>query len=112
MATINLKRERWQGYFESVSGSLEGKQAFVEVAGLPLGDQVAAEWIPLQGITYDHKDDIVDLSLGDLDHIIRRPTAIHVLTEGSGVRSIEVVDAEGMQHIVRLREPLMLPKAG
>jgi hypothetical protein len=80
--TTDLKKERWQGYFEAVTRSLEGKQAFVEVAALPLGDQVAVEWLPLRGVTYDHKDDIIDLNLGDVGHIIRHPASIHIETEG------------------------------
>jgi len=109
MITIDLKRERWKGYFEAITHALEGKQALVEVAALSLGDHVAVDWVPLQGVTYDHKDDLLDLDLGDVNHIIRHPASIHIEADATELRSIEVIDAQNTRHIVRLREPLMLP---
>jgi hypothetical protein len=43
------------------------------VASLDLGDQTQAEWLPLLGITYDPRDDVVDIALDGLDHMIRKP---------------------------------------
>ncbi len=110
MATITLPKERWKSYFETVTHALEGKQALIEVDALPLGSQVAVEWLPLLGVTYDDKDDLVDLDLGDVNHLISHPSTIHVEAEASDVRTIEIIDAGGVKQIVRLREPLMLPK--
>ena len=38
---------------------------------LKLGDQVAAEWLPFFGITYDPKDDIFEIALDGVDRQIR-----------------------------------------
>jgi hypothetical protein len=65
-----------------MSDVLIGKWAEVEVATLDLGDQIVAEWLPVLGITYDTKDDLVDVSLGgenQLNHLIRHPSQIEIV---------------------------------
>jgi hypothetical protein len=107
-----LERQEWQGYFDRVSRGLEDVRAELAVSGLAgLGDQIAAEWIPLIGITYDRKDDLVDLALDPLDHMIRKPREISVDESGASLASVEVVDGDNVHHIARFREPLPLPAA-
>ncbi len=110
MTTVTVNKQQWAPYLASLSRSLAGKQAFVEVSGLALGDQVEARWIPLLGVTYDRKDDIVVLDLGDLNHVIQHPAQIEANDEGGQVGSMEIVDQEGTKHIMRLREPILLAK--
>jgi len=50
----------------------------IEVASLDLGDQVQAKWLPLIGITYDPKDDVVEVALEGLDHMIHRPREMYM----------------------------------
>ena len=109
MSTKKLPRAEWQRYFDRVSKALEGKLAEIEVASLALGDQVEAKWLPLTGIVYDPKSDIVEIILEGLDHMIPRPRDIAVQEEPIGVASIEVTDANGAMQIVKLRDPLLLP---
>jgi uncharacterized protein DUF5335 len=106
-----IDRAGWQVYFERMSRVMakDGKQAELEVESLDLGDQLAAEWVALDGITYDHKDDLIEMVLGDLDHLIRQPREIWVDEVGPSLASMEVVDREGARHILKLRTPLMLP---
>jgi hypothetical protein len=94
-----------------MSKPLLGKWAEVEVASLDLGDQITAEWIPLIGITYDSRDDLVDVALDRANRLIRHPTAIIVEEAPTGLESVAVIDAEGARHFVKLREPLALPPA-
>jgi uncharacterized protein DUF5335 len=47
------------------------------------------------GITYDSKDDLLDVVLDRYDHLIRHPTQIVVDEEQGGVASVAVVDADG-----------------
>ena len=61
---------------------LLGKQAEIEVMGLPFGVHVAANWLSLLGITYDPKGDLVEIALDGLDHLIRQPQEI-ALEEGA-----------------------------
>ena len=88
---------------------LEGKQAEIEVASLRLGDQVGAAWLPLIGITYDPNDDIVEVALEGLDHLITRPREVYVEDGSNGVSALEVVDADDVKQIIKFRDPLMLP---
>jgi hypothetical protein len=86
-----------------------GKQVEIEVASLALGVQVEAEWLPLLGIVYEPRTDVVEIALEGLDHMIRRPREIYADEEGIGLASLEIVEGGDVRHIVRLREPLLLP---
>lgn len=109
MATEKLEKPAWHPYFDEMSRFLIGKQAEVEVAALNIGDQIEAQWLPLMGIVYDHKDDLVEVLMEGLDHLIRKPTEIYVDYGPTGLTSVAVVDADGVKQIIRLRDPLMLP---
>ena len=114
MVMHNLPKRAWKSDFEAMSDVLIGKWAEVEVASLDLGDQIVAEWIPLLGITYDDKDDLVDVSLGgenQLNHLIRRPTQIEIVDETDGLRSIAITTGDGTVQVLKLKDPLRLPQA-
>ena len=108
MAIRKLDKSEWNRFFDSMSRRLENRQAEIEVASLAVGDQVEADWLPLLGITYDPKDDILEVALEGVDHMIAKPREIHVDGTGVELNSVEIVDADGDTQIVRLREPLML----
>jgi hypothetical protein len=103
-----VPQAEWRDFFDRMSKALTGKWAEIEVASLDLGDQIAAEWVPMLGITYDSKDDLLDVALDRYDHLIRHPKQIVVNEEQGGVASVAVVDAEGTTQIVRMKQPLML----
>jgi hypothetical protein len=109
MATHKLEKTGWQVYLDKVSKTLVGKQAEIEVDGLSIGAQIEAEWVPLLGITYDHKNDLVEVLLEGLDHLIRQPKEIWVDQGPGGLTSMEVTSADGTKEIIRFRDPLMLP---
>lgn len=109
MATVKLDKEAWHSYFDRISKMVLGKQAEIEVASLNLGDQIQAEWVPLLGITYDPKNDLVEVLLEGLDHLIRHPRHIYVDHGPAGLTSMEVIDTDDVRQIIRLRDPIMLP---
>ena len=109
MTISKLEKPTWHAYFDHVSKILDGKRAEIQVAALPLGDQIEAEWLPLLGIVYDPKNDIVEIALEGLDHIIHKPKEIYVDQEPVELTSMEVIDGDDMRQIIRLRDPLMLP---
>jgi hypothetical protein len=105
-----LEKSQWGIFFDRLANALlTGKQAEIEVASLKLGDQIEAEWLPLLGISYDPKDDILDVDLEGHDHQIRNPREIYVEAQGLELSSMEVIDADGTRHIITLRDPLALP---
>ncbi len=112
MSTLRtVPKSEWRTFFDRMSKVLLGKLAEIEVASLDLGDQIIAEWIPLVGITYDSKDDLLDVALDRANHLIRHPREIVVEEGEDGLKSVGVVDGDGARQIVKLRTPLMLPPA-
>ena len=109
MTIRKLDKQEWKPFFDGVSKVLGAKQAEIEVLSLDLGDQVEAEWLPLMGLTYDPKNDLLDVALEGLDHMIRKPREIYVEDGGVGLASLAVVDAEGARQVVKLRDPMALP---
>jgi hypothetical protein len=104
-----IERDAWAVFCDRLSPLVDGQEAEVEVASLGLGDQIAAEWAPIVGFSYDPKDDVFSVALSGLDHLIHRPRTLAVRWRGPAVESLAVTDGEGTLHVVRFREPLMLP---
>jgi Family of unknown function (DUF5335) len=109
MTIRKLEKPQWRRFFDAMSKILEAKVAEVEVASLDLGDQTQAEWLPLIGIAYDPRDDAVEIALDGLDHMIRKPREIYLDDAAAGLTSLEIVDADGVRQIVKLKDQLMLP---
>jgi hypothetical protein len=110
MTARSLPKTEWQGYCDRISKGLLGKQAEIEVTGLRFGDHVAARWLPLLGITYDPKGDLVEIALEGLDHLIHHPREISVEEGPEGLTAMEIVGGDKRRQIVKLREPLMLTR--
>lgn len=104
-----MQRGEWQGYLDRVSKGLGAQQAELEVEALGLGAQIAHEWAPVTGISYDPKDDLVDVIIEDLDHMIAKPREIWIEESAGRLGNVEVVDGEGRRHVVKFRSPLALP---
>ncbi len=73
-----LEKSEWSSFLDRFDKGLTDTQAEIEVASLNLGDHVQAEWVPLIGIVYDPKDDIIEVAVENLDHIIQRPRELYV----------------------------------
>src|SRR6202040_3844232 len=106
---MKLEKSQWRGYFDRVSKALVSKRAEIEVASLKLGDQIEAEWLPLLGISYDPKNDIIEIALEGVDHLIPKPREVYVEENGLELSSLEVIDAEGPHQIIVLKDSMMLP---
>jgi hypothetical protein len=65
--------------------------------------------LPLLGISYDPKDDIIEMALEGVDHLIPKPREVYVEETGLELSSLEVIDAEGTHQIIVLKDPMMLP---
>jgi hypothetical protein len=112
MATRKLEKKQWRTFFDTVSQSLEAKEAEIEVTSLRLGDQMQAGWLPLHGIAYDPNDDVVEVALDGLDHLIPSPREIYVQDGAAGLESLEIIDGEGNKQIVNFKDELLLPPPG
>ena len=113
MATQKLQKSRWHPFFDAMSKMLlSGKRVEIEVAGIPFGDQIEAEWLPLVGVVYDPKDDVLHVIMeGHIDHMIHHAREIYIEEGAAGLESMLVIDGDGARHILKFRDPLMLPAA-
>jgi hypothetical protein len=109
MPIQKLEKTEWSPFFNHLSKTLSGSRVEIDVGSLPLGGQVQADWAALIGLVYDPKDDVVEVALEGLDHLIHSPRDIYVEQGNGQLASIEIVDAEGARQIIKLKEPLLLP---
>ncbi|MDH3694277.1 MAG: DUF5335 domain-containing protein [Gammaproteobacteria bacterium] len=112
MTTEKLEKPQWQAYFDNVSKMIAGSRVQIDVTGLQVGDQVEAQQLPLTGLSYDSKDDCIEIITESLDHRIQKPVTIHVDYAVDGLHSIEVIDAADLHQIVRFIQPVALPEPG
>jgi hypothetical protein len=89
---------------------LDASRAKIEVTFRNLGDQIEKERAPLIGITYDPKDDIIDIAPeDDVDHIANHPKELIADIDDVSINALQITDTDGRRHVVRLRGALMLP---
>jgi|GEM_PF-259724 len=103
-----VERGDWAALADGLSRQLKGAQAEIEVAALGFGDQIQAEWVPLLGLAYDPKDDIFEVAVAGLDHIIHDPDSLVIQMEGAVARNLAIGTRGGDRHILRFREALRL----
>ena len=70
MTIRRLQRDDWSGFCAHVTRGFPGKRVDIEVASLQIGFQPEARRLPLIGISYDPKSDVLELLLGELDDLI------------------------------------------
>ena len=104
-----IDRAQWERYCERVSKALEASEAEVEVSSPELGVQMEADWLPFIGISYDPNDDIIDIALEGVDHIIEHPRELSTEEELGTLSALQITDQDGVHHLVRLRDTLALP---
>jgi hypothetical protein len=49
--------------------------------------------VPLPGVTYDPKSDILEIALDGLERLVSKPQQIFVDVRGAGLDSFEVIDS-------------------
>jgi hypothetical protein len=111
MTARSIQKADWGSFCAAVSEALEGSDAEIEVASIDLGQQVEKQWAPLIGISYDPEDDIIDIALEEVDHIVNEPKELLAEIDDVRVSALQITDGEGTRHLVRLKDGLMLPSA-
>lgn len=101
MTLKQLDPQQWQAFFDQASRDGE-RVATVEATGSTLGHRLVAEHSKLSGISYEPEGQMLTLFLQGLEHRIHRPRTIHVDQEGTRLSSLEVIDDDGVHHIVQL----------
>ena len=104
MAIRQLPRTDWKDYFDAFSKAKDdaGRVDYAEIRVFSpeIGAQPHTKWLPLQGLTYDSKDDRLEVFVAGLDHMIVHPKAIFVEETSGRLDSIEVVREDGTYEVV------------
>lgn len=109
MSLSRIEKSQWSGFCRHLNAQLPGKSAEIEVASLELGVQTAVRWLPVIGVAYDARSDVIELVLDGMDHLIFHPTELYTEFGSGGVESLAIVERDVWQ-IITLRTPLMLPR--
>lgn len=109
MAIRELPRADWNDYFDDFSAtkSKEGRIEHAELLSLSpeSGAQEHTSWLPLQGIVFDFKGDLLEVQLQGLDRLIGHPKRIFVDEENGRLTRFEVDRGGGETEIVEIRQP-------
>ena len=106
MSTYALARAEWRGYCDRLSRALAGRRVELDVASLDLGDHVEVRWLPLLGIVFDARADVLEIALDGIGHSIFAPRGLHIEETERGLVALEIVAANETVETLRLREPL------
>jgi hypothetical protein len=107
--TKRIPREQWQAYFDRFAHQYlsddEPETATIELVSPTLGDQFEVKALRLLGVSYDPKDNVFELQLEDVDHLVFEPVEIWVLEgEGGFISTLEVLHSDGTKEIIYLRK--------
>ncbi len=104
-----IERENWQVYLDELSKAIQGNYVEIEIAGVGLGDQVEEAWVPLIGLSYDPKEDIMFVHMDECERIIHEPKELVALFDRNDrVNSLVIKDSQGNVNTVKFRAPVLL----
>ena len=112
--TKQLPREQWSAYFEAFTEKClrdpHPEEADIRVLSPDLGAQEQVKHVRLQGIAYDRKDNVLEIMLHRLDHLIFNPKEIWVVEEENGfLSSMEIVRSDDTREIVEFKSVGIAP---
>ena len=108
MAIKQIDRSEWRSYFDLFSKKFlkdeQPEYAEIRILSDELGAQPETSWTLLKGISYDPKDDILDISVDHLNRMVLHPYEIYVDQEVDGwLTSIEIIEKDGTKDIIEIR---------
>ena len=107
MAIRTLPRNEWGPYFDRFSKTKDkaGRIDYTEIRvfSSEFGAQRETSWVPLQGVTYDPRGDLLEIVVPGLDHMVTHPVEIHVDEAGDVLERFEVIRDDGTREIVEIR---------
>jgi hypothetical protein len=108
-ATTTPQRDEWSTLTDRLSADHQGHDVAIEILDSEGGDSSLVERLPFDGITYDHKDDVVVVSVGGrsprypvvLRHMIAHPQEIlfDLIPQGAAVK---ITDSSGTTTLISL----------
>jgi hypothetical protein len=108
MTLRRIEKSQWTLFCQLLDKELPGKRAEIELASQEFGVQIEARWLPVVGVAYDPRNDVFEIALDGLAHLVFHPLELYAEVGSHGIESLAIVDTNTWQ-IVMLRDPLMLP---
>lgn len=106
ITTREIPRESWREFFDGFSRRHQGWLVDVEVLG-SLGAQLAAQQLPLQGISADHANKDISIALAlpgkIVEHFIVRPETVRVEEHEGAEGAIQIESADGEKTLISFR---------
>ena len=88
-----LPKSNWSAYFEEFA-----KRTHFQQPERPL----------VVGVVYNHRADLLEISIGNLKHLICQPMSIFVDEAVGMLMRFKIIDADNLRHIVQLHKPQRL----
>jgi hypothetical protein len=110
MAARQLARDDWHAFLEELTRTVRGRQTSVEIGSADLGGQRLVENVPLLGLSYDTRGDIIEIEFEAIGHRIVAPAALYIDRMADGVVGLEIVGKDEEKTVLRLKQPLLLPE--
>ena len=108
MSIRALPRAEWRRYCDRISKTVAGRPAELDVSSLDLGDLIEVRWLPLFGIVFDARSDVLEIALDGVGHSILSPRQILLEETERGLVAVEIIAADDSVDTLRFREPLNL----
>ena len=106
MAIEKIEKADLKHYFDNLSRILPDESVQIEVVGMDVGDQLAADNVRLEGISHDESNDEIVIHLANAaDHNISGPQEVYVEQNDNGLQSMEITCSKGHKHIIKLKVP-------
>ena len=107
-STQKIPRERLTEYFDAFSkrflADSGSDSADVQVLDSGMGDQYIAEGVRLLGVTYDNKENALEIQLEPGDHRVYEPAEVWTVEEDDGfVSAIEIIRADSGKEIISVK---------
>jgi len=103
-----ISRDCWNTVLGAITRNYRGAHARLEIVGLDVGDQIAIDNRPFEGIAADTKrrEDVVWIHFSNIEHSVHGVSAIRMIAHiGQGGPVIEIEDRDGVKTILTLSKP-------
>ncbi len=102
-----IAKSQWKDYLDDLSKAIKDVPVEVEVEALGIFDKKEVEWLPLLGVSYDPKDDVVSILFEKLDHLVEDPQQIAVEKDNGSIKSIEIISGQdAAKNVLKFKVPV------
>lgn len=106
---MGIPKEEWSRALRAFSDRNAGRHTSLEVDDPELGAQVQQRDYQLRGVSYDPRDDRIEIMLGGfegigphLTHAIYEPSGVDVVADESGRDTVLRISEDGTQTLLRI----------